>query len=317
MIIPPIPENEEQRVQALHSLHILDTKNEERFDRITRLAKKLFSVPIAVVSLVDKDRQWFKSIQGLDATETSREVSFCGHTILQDHVMIVENALQDARFMDNPLVLGDPDIRFYLGYPLKIRHAYNVGTLCLIDRIQRQFSDDELVTMQDLASMVEAELESMHASTTDELTGISNRRGFTSIGEHVLNLCQRYKKEVYLLFFDLDGFKAINDSFGHHEGDKVLKKFSQMLLENFRHSDVVARLGGDEFCVLISGTSEERIPEMTQRLQDKLALDRNDYDIGFSVGYVQYNCATHASMSQFINDADQKMYECKKSRKQR
>ena len=112
MISPKVPENEEERLKALYSLNILDTAAEERFDRITRVAKQIFQVPIAVVSLVSNKRQWFKSKQGLDANETPRDISFCGHAILNDNIMIVEDATQDERFLDNPLVQEDPNIKF-------------------------------------------------------------------------------------------------------------------------------------------------------------------------------------------------------------
>jgi GAF domain-containing protein len=115
MLTPPTPSDETRRLQTLRSLKLLDTLPEERFDRVTRLAKQVFSTPIALVSLVDADRQWFKSRQGLDATETPRDISFCGHAILDDDITIVMDARKDQRFCDNPLVCGDPDIRFYAG----------------------------------------------------------------------------------------------------------------------------------------------------------------------------------------------------------
>ncbi len=127
---PDTPNNEEARLKSLHSLDILDTPAEERFDRYTRLAQRMLNVPIALVSLVDTDRQWFKSCLGLDAVETSREVSFCGHTILCDELLVVNDALADERFADNPLVTGAPNIRFYAGYPLIYSDGSNLGTLC-------------------------------------------------------------------------------------------------------------------------------------------------------------------------------------------
>lgn len=316
MIMPPIPKNESERLKLLQSLNILDSDAEERFDRVTRIAQKLFNVPIALVSLVDKDRQWFKSKCGLEACETPRSISFCGHAILQNGMMVVEDASKDVRFMDNPLVLGDPNIRFYLGCPLTINDQYNIGTLCLIDSKSRQLTESDLIIIRDLADMVEAELESTHLSTTDELTTISNRRGFMLIAEQVLKLCQRNNKEVCLLFFDLDKFKYINDTFGHHEGDKVLKIVAQVLLETFRNSDVVARLGGDEFCVLCSGMNKENVEKLLQRFQEGLdAYERknpSDYKIMYSVGTVAYDCKKHQNIADLMGDADQKMYTQKR-----
>ena len=118
MIPPKMPDDEILRIQTLHALQLLDTHAEERFDRLTRMAKQFFDVPIVLVSLVDSHRQWFKSKQGLEASETPRDVSFCGHAILGDEVFIVEDSHEDGRFCDNPLVTGVPNVRFYASYPL-------------------------------------------------------------------------------------------------------------------------------------------------------------------------------------------------------
>ncbi len=155
---PALPENETLRQQALDRLQILDTGPEERFDRLTRLASTLFEVPIALVSLVDRDRQWFKSCHGLDVRQTPREVSFCGHTILADTCLVVEDASLDPRFADNPLVTAAPDIRFYAGWPISAPGGGRIGTLCVIDRRARSFGPRERALLQQLAVMVEHEL---------------------------------------------------------------------------------------------------------------------------------------------------------------
>jgi len=309
---PKVPDNEFERIKALRGLNILDTKAEERFDRMTRIAKKLFDVPIVLISLVDSNRQWFKSRQGLDATETARDISFCGHAILTNNVMVIPDALKDERFCDNPLVSGNPNIRFYIGCPLTINQQYNLGTLCLIDQKPRDFSPSELAMMRDLADMVQTELESIHLSTTDELTKLANRRGFLLVGDYVFNLCMRNQTNLSLLFFDLDKFKLINDTHGHAEGDLVLQTFANILLETFRNSDVIARLGGDEFCVLCSGLNETEIPTLLQRLEQALErLDNTHYKIEFSVGHMQCNLEKHRSLSSLLEDADQHMYQHK------
>jgi len=159
MIKPPYPRNEAERIQVLRDLLILDTAPEERFDSITAYAQSRFAVEIALVSLVDTARQWFKSSCGLTATETPREISFCGHAILQNEVMVVPNALNDARFADNPLVTGPPNIRFYAGAPLKLSSGYTVGTLCIIDSKPKRMDEEELEHLRVLAHMVSMELE--------------------------------------------------------------------------------------------------------------------------------------------------------------
>lgn len=149
--------NEEERQKALDDLRLVDTPQEERFDRIVQLAQLLFRVPIAYISLVDKNRQWFKSKVGLKVNETARDISFCGHAILQDKTMVVPDALQDYRFAASPMVQGDPFIRFYVGQPLQSPSGQKVGTLCLADREPREFNEHQIELLGRLALLVERE----------------------------------------------------------------------------------------------------------------------------------------------------------------
>ncbi len=158
MMNAPIPENEAERMQALRELLILDTPPEERFDRIVEFAAEEFSVPIALISLIDDNRQWFKARFGLAVCETDRKSSFCGHAIHVPEVMVVSDATQDPRFADNPMVLGDPHIRFYAGAPLEVRPGVRIGTLCLIDRRRRTLDDTDLAILMSLRELVLLEL---------------------------------------------------------------------------------------------------------------------------------------------------------------
>lgn len=155
---PAVPPDESARLDELHSLAILDTPADSKLDSITRLARKIFAVDICVISLVDRHRQWFISRQGLDVSETSREVSFCGHAILGEDVFIVEDAHTDARFADNPLVTGVPFVRFYAGMPLHGPNGHRIGALCLINSTPRTFDHKNIVVLSDFASTVEAHL---------------------------------------------------------------------------------------------------------------------------------------------------------------
>lgn len=166
MKAPLIPENETERQCALNKTGLLNSDHEARFDRITRIARHMFSVPIALVSLIDQNRQWFKSCQGLEAKETPRNISFCGHAILSDSTLIVENALDDARFADNPLVSGAPNIRFYAGAPLHTVDGYRIGTLCLIDTQPRTLSAEQVDMLGDLAATVEELIQADEISQT-------------------------------------------------------------------------------------------------------------------------------------------------------
>lgn len=152
------PANETERLAALRDLNILDTAPETQFDAICRTAQVLFNTPIALVSLMDEDRQWFKARCGLNDDGTSRDVAFCNYTILADEVLVVEDAGEDARFRMNPLVTGEPRIRFYAGAPLILRSGIRVGSLCIINTKPRRFSTDQADQLRDLAEVVTANL---------------------------------------------------------------------------------------------------------------------------------------------------------------
>ena len=160
MLTAPCPNGDSAaRLEALYRYNVLDTAPEERFDRIAEIAAYLFDVPIALVSLVDAERQWFKACIGIDQRETDRSVSFCAHAIRAEHTMVVEDATQDERFVDNPLVIGPPEIRFYAGAPIITPDGYALGTLCVIDTEPRQPEPDQIHHLENLARTIVDELE--------------------------------------------------------------------------------------------------------------------------------------------------------------
>jgi diguanylate cyclase (GGDEF)-like protein len=318
MIKPKFPENEAERLHALRTLQILDTSHEERFDRVTRMAKRMFGVEISLVSLVDGDRQWFKSKQGLDASETPRDISFCGHAINQDGLFIIPNAIEDVRFSDNPLVTGAPNIRFYAAYPLKLRQGINLGTLCLIDSKPKHLNEEDKQLLNDLGAMIEQEIRSIQLATLDELTLISNRRGFLTLADHSQKVCVRKKFPMSVILFDLNKFKPINDNFGHHEGDFALKQFAEVMRSVFRESDVIGRLGGDEFVVMLTDTSDEQITIILKRFKTEMdAMNKEinkPYLIEYSTGVASFSYDTKQSLEEMVAEADAAMYENKKDR---
>lgn len=319
MLTPVFPPDEIGRIAALRSLEILDTPPEERFDRLTRIAMRMFGVPIAQVSLIDAGRQWIKSSAGLPACQAPRDISFCAHAILRDEILLVEDTLKDQRFFDNPLVTGDPGIRFYAGCPLHVG-AFKIGSFCLIDRQPRSFGVEEQALLKDLAGMVEQELLAAHMAATDELTRLANRRGFEHFARQALAVCKRLGKPAMLLFFDLNKFKEINDRLGHAEGDRALKTFADGLINVFRESDVIARLGGDEFAVLLVSTAAESADQVIERLRawidEKNRTENRGYGIFFSVGQVVYDDARHRSIEDMLREADAAMYEDKSQSRQ-
>ncbi len=156
---PPIPKNESKRLEILWQYDVLDTLPEQVFDEMTELASLICSTPIALISLVDQDRQWFKSKIGVEIQETSREVSMCAHAILQKDLFIVPNAKLDARFKNNPLVTGEPKIRFYAGMPLISPTGLALGTLCVIDKKPRKLTSNQQAALRLLARHVMTQLE--------------------------------------------------------------------------------------------------------------------------------------------------------------
>ena len=316
---PDIPKNEKGRIDTVQSLNILDTPPEDRFDRLARIAKRLFDVPIALVSIVDENRVWFKSSIGLIADTTPRDTSFCGHAILDNEVFVIPNTEKDARFMNNPLVLSDPSIRFYAGCPLIAPDGHKLGTLCIIDQKPRNLGREDLETLKDLASMAATEIAASQLATLDELTQIANRRGFMLLADYSQNLCIRQKNPAALIFLDLDKFKTINDKFGHSEGNRALIAFADLLKNACRDSDIFARLGGDEFVILLNGTSDHTPENFITRFRQSLEeynLEANcGYEIKFSYGISVFNPDKHYSIEALLTESDSLMYEAKNARK--
>ncbi|SDP85207.1 diguanylate cyclase (GGDEF) domain-containing protein [Rhodoferax sp. OV413] len=319
MIKPAFPLDEAFRLNTLRALALLDTPPEERFDRLTRMARRMFGVTTALVSLVDENRQWFKSKQGLSDSETPRDISFCGHAILADTPLVIPDALRDPRFFDNPLVTGPPHVRFYAGCPLHATNGSKLGTLCILDSEPRAFGAEDIQLLIDLAAIVEQEISTYQMATVDELTRLYNRRGFLNQAQPALGLAREKKAPCSLVFFDLDKFKAINDRFGHAEGDKALLAFADQMRRSFRDADILARLGGDEFVALLLDCPNDLAQTIVDRL--RTALDRRNqftgsgYPIVCSFGIIHIALDSNAPIEALLSRADVLMYENKRNRK--
>lgn len=319
MVAAPRPANEAARIEALHGLDILDTPAEERFDSLTRLARRIFGVPIALVSLIDVDRQWFKSSAGLDATETARDVSFCSHAILEDDMLVIPDAHADPRFRENPFVTGDPHVRFYAGCPLEIPPGNKVGTLCLIDTQARALTANDRELLRDLSRLASQELMAVRLAHMDELTQLLNRRGFERLARRALAACRQLKQPACLLACDLDGFKDINDTYGHAEGDRALKMFAGAVRDSLRDGDLVGRLGGDEFAALLMFTDTSQAGDIEARiralLQERARADQLSYEIRFSLGSLPFDPASDDDLTTLMARADAAMYARKQHRR--
>lgn len=314
-----IPADEVRCPEALYSLHILDVPPEERFERYTRIARRLFNVPIALVNLVDDHRRCLTARRE-PAEQGCCAASFCSRTIQGEGILVVPDASRDARFADNPLVTGEPRIRFFAGRPLRAPDGGKLGTLCIIDRRPRRLSAEDLQALEDLGGMVEQELATLALATVDELTGLTNRRGFLCVANHALALCRRHHRPATLIFFDLDDLKTINDVYGHEAGDGAIQAFSRILSEAFRDSDVVARLGGDEFCTLLTGTLQQQLARPIRRLNAALqahnARSGRPFRLAYSMGAVLYSHHEHRDVADLLAEADRCMYAHKRGKRE-
>ncbi len=464
---PAYPADEAHRIATLRALGLLETPGEERFDRLTRLAAREFNLPVATISLVDSDRVRLKSAVGLDAEEIPRPLSLCGHTILEPDHMIIPDMLLDPRFADNPLVAGEPGIRCYAGKSIHAADGAVLGTVCVLGYDAREFDAADLAALDDLAALVEKEInlpdweglndrlqaserelietlsrlraneryersrnkslelisrgyplhevlasiafeieqttagsiacvelqdndtkelrrywskrearipddalwhcrtDSIHSTNGDwlgricvtwpqstkqverqlieestilaaiaverdlsdrmiwkkanydGLTGLPNRN---LLGERLgqeLNKARRHRLELGLMFIDLDHFKKVNDTLGHHKGDELLGLVGHRLMCCMRDSDTVARLGGDEFTVIAvelgRATDVERIArKILTELAREFRLGEESVLLSASIGIAFY--PDHGEdMDALMQSADRAMYTAKNS----
>ncbi len=289
MIEAALPTTEQARLTALQGLGLLYTPAEERFDRITRLACRLLDAPIAMVTLVDATCQWFKSKQGTFGSGDARTISFCAHAILEEGTMVIPNTLLDPRFADNPLVTGEPFIRFYAGHPLKSLDGSQVGTLCVIDRRPRDIGPADLDVLRDLAALIDNEIkvealsqaqldliherDAMHRkSMLDSLTHLWNRQAILDVLERELARSRRTGEPVGVLMADVDHFKTINDTHGHLAGDAALQEIARRLRASVRPYDAIGRYGGEEFLVVLAGCSTEATSRIGEKMRSRVGL---------------------------------------------
>ncbi len=310
--MPPAPlsPNEAERLQALRDLEILDTPASDVFDSFVRLARQLFDVPIAAISLSDSDRHWFKAVEGLPVQELPRDDAFCPHTILHpDRVMCVPDALEDARFIDLPVVAGEPHIRFYAGAPLVDNGGHAVGVLCVADARPRSPSPEALAQLQTLAAAVMAALQ-LHAASLrlvdearrDPLTGLPNRREFDTA------LAALGRRAATLFMLDLDHFKALNDSFGHGGADAALREVARRLRCISARGERLFRLSGDSFAILTDGNADpaqaqQRAAALHAALLELFAIDEQAVPLRMSIG-IAHKPLHARTAEELVNAAD-------------
>lgn len=312
--------DEPGRIAALQRYDILDTPAEGAFDKITDLVRTLVGVPIAAVSLLDANRQWFKSHLGLDAAETPRDIAFCDHTIRIGQPLVIPDAQADARFRHNPLVTGDPGIRAYAGAPLRTPDGYNVGSLCAIDTRARDFSPEQLAVLQGLAPIVVEQMELRLLAERDALSGALTRRAFVAAVDRQIALYLRHGRPAALLLLDIDHFKAVNDTHGHPVGDMAIHSVAATCQAMSRPSDSFGRIGGEEFALLLPEATEADAMQAADRFREAIAAITIPHDpplrvtASFGVAAIDDNRITSGS---WIGAADAALYAAKRGGRNR
>lgn len=267
MKIANLPPDEKERLETVRALKILDSGAEERYDRITRLAQRLFDVPIAAFTIIDENRQWFKSKQGLDGTETSRDVAFCAHTILQNNSMVVPDTLQDDRFQDNPLVTAAPNIRFYAGHPVHAPNMNKIGSLCIIDKKPRLMSQTELKLLEGLTKLAEQEIARQNLPPDEDIQHHSEKLFFQTLLKYVMNFAKVMKVPTGVMVVRVPAkFDGKNIAKPIHR-DRMMIEVAKILDNSVRTTDVVGALDSDAFYILFPKCNESGLKIVLDRIQ--------------------------------------------------
>lgn len=268
MLTPLVPEDEDARIEKLRLRHLMHSPMEELFDAITRAARQDFDVPIALISLVGANEQWFKSAQGLHVPETSRDISLCAHAICSPNLFIVEDASRDERFSDNPLVSGPPKIRFYAGVPLRLGDGSALGTLCIIDRKPRRLSDREKSLLRILGKAAEAELARVMRDqiTVQYLNDLGSERkrmqaidpltrtwGANALRELFERSCSDASPIPPLAMFSvgISSYPAWRGELGSTQSDRALFEISGRLRKSLTDLDYLGHVGNGEFIIIL------------------------------------------------------------------
>ena len=345
----PIPENETSRLKALDEYKVMDTLPEQAYDNFTKLASIICNTPIALITLLDEERQWFKSRIGLERTEIPREDAICNYAIIQpDSILIVADIAKDARFGGNSLVTQEPNVRFYAGIPLVTSNGEALGTICVMDTKPREITQEQLHILKVLANEVmgqfelrrsiatleksvlkqeeyidqlqeyQRELERVRAefesqSLTDPLTGVSNRRAFDIRFEEEFLRAKRYKASCSLIMIDIDHFKQYNDTFGHAAGDEALKVVAALLKADVRIHDTVARYGGEEFAIILPNTDIKGAMVMGERFRRSIqrAVWKHK-QLTISVGVASLHEGTQKP-ADLLKESDDALYKAKEN----
>jgi len=341
------------RLQALQRYRVLDTLPEQAYEDLVLLAAAICGTPVALVSLVDEDRQWFKARVGLPQQQTSRTISFCDHAIRKpEEVMVVPDATRDPRFADNPLVTTDPGIRFYAGAPLVTADGHALGTICVIDHVPRQLDETGCAALAALSRQVirllearelNLELQRLAAerelmtrglmdhtrrlevknaelaveANHDALTGLLNRSGLEKLRGAQMS-AEWLASGVYAVaVLDLDHFKRVNDQHGHAAGDAAIRMVAEEIRRSIRGGDIAVRYGGEEFLVLMPGTPMVGAMTVVERIRESVAA-RTDLAEPLTLsGGLACGLAGRDDPEGVFRAADQALYRAKRAGRNR
>lgn len=344
---PDKPHNEAERLAALRRYEILDTPEEAGYDDLVMIASAVCGMPMGTVSLIDADRQWFKARLGLEAPETSRDSAFCAYAILKpEEVMVVNDALEDPRFRDNPLVLSDPGIRFYAGAPLFGTEGLPMGTLCVMDRQPRTLQPHQVEALNALSRQVSRLLELRQTSRalnlqlqdrawyedqlhryqetleahnadlieqtrTDPLTGLANRRAFSAALDAQLHA----NRACCVAIIDIDHFKVVNDVHGHLVGDRVLAEVAGQLRGASGGHGTIARYGGEEFVWLLPDVTSMQAKLQCEYLREAVGFASESLPVTISIGLAAWD--REEALASLMHRADQALYAAKRNGRNR
>jgi diguanylate cyclase (GGDEF)-like protein len=326
--------NEARRLAAIRRLGLVGTPAEERFDRITRLARTTFRVPVALIDLVDDTSVWAKSAQGLDFVHGDRVTSYCQYGAIHDGVCYIPDSLLDSRVSGLPAASR---FRFYAGQPV-LFDGERVAVLCIVDYVPRALTAEELCALADLAAMVESEFQREAMSATqlelaaenealaqralvDPLTRLWNRGAIAEIADRELETARAASAPLAVILLDIDHFKLVNDTYGHPGGDEVLRRVSERIRQSVRPADAVGRWGGEEFLVVLPGCGAADIHAAAERIRNSVAETAIDLD-GVAVSVTVSLGATFAAegehaVSLLVRTADDGLYAAKTSGRNR
>lgn len=282
-------EAEAARQFALERYDILDTTEEDCFDHITQAVKLAFNIPAAGLSFLDGERLWWKSKIGLTSSELPRYCSFGNQTISQNSPTIIEDARQDVRFSDNPVVNGSPFYRSYIGVPLITPDGHHIGALCAADIVPRQFSNENVKWLERMAELVIHELELRQQAKKDRLTGALTRSGFSVEVQKAISLHERQGIKSTLMVFDVDLYKMNSRRFGRPSGNALLRSIIQPLVRRLGRSDHIGRLEGTQFAVLLTNATEAEARRATEDVQRE--IEQTNAEVYFEVSFSEISSA--------------------------